>query len=118
MTVYEHFGDDMIKRTYSPDTRNVLNILGSLIQIHRKRARMTLSVLADRAGVSVGLIRRLESGDPKCEIGVAFEVAHLLGIALWSSPEKRAAIAEQLQDKLASLPASVRQPTKVVSNEF
>lgn len=41
---------------------------------------MTAQEVADRAGISRGLLQRIEKGDPKCELGATFEVATILGI--------------------------------------
>lgn len=109
---------DMTKRTYSPHTLKVLEILGKMIQMKRKESGMTLQGLADRAGVSRSLVQRLEKCDPGCEIGVAFEVAHLLGIQLFDSRMGHDALSDKLSDKIALLPASIRENKIEVSNEF
>ena len=106
----------MANRTYSPHTVKALEILGKLIQLKRKERGLTLQQLAERAGVSRSLIQRLEKCDPGCEIGVAFEVAHLLGIELFESPVDQSTLIGILTDKIALLPASVRDSKKEVSN--
>ncbi|MNG22320.1 helix-turn-helix protein [compost metagenome] len=108
----------MANRTYSPHTFKALEILGKLIQLKRKERGLTLQQLADRAGVSRSLIQRLEKCEPGCEIGVAFEVAHLLGIELFESPMGQSTLIGILTDKIALLPASVRASKKEVSNAF
>lgn len=108
----------MGKRAISPYTKKALEILGKMIQLKRKERGLTLQNLADRAGVSRSLIQRLEKCEPGCEIGVAFEVAHLLGIELFESPMGQNTLASTLTDKIALLPASVRESTAKVSNDF
>jgi transcriptional regulator with XRE-family HTH domain len=108
----------MAKRTYSPYTLKALEILGKMIQLKRKESALTLQGLADRAGVSRSLIQRLEKCEPGCEIGVAFEVAHLLGIELFESPMGQSTLIGTLTDKIALLPAAVRDSKKEVSNAF
>lgn len=108
----------MAKRTYSSYTLKALEILGKMIQLKRKERGLTLQDLADRTGVSRGLIQRLEKCEPGCEIGVAFEVAHLLGIELFESPVDHSTLISSLTDKIALLPASVRDSKKEVSNAF
>jgi transcriptional regulator with XRE-family HTH domain len=108
----------MAKRTYSPYTLKALEILGKMIQLKRKESALTLQGLADRAGVSRSLIQRLETCEPGCEIGVAFEVAHLLGIELFESPMGQSTLIGTLTDKIALLPAAVRDSKKEVSNAF
>jgi len=69
----------MAVRTYSPQTTEALTVIGQMIVLKRKEAKLTAQALADKAGVSRSTIHRIERGDPKCEIGVAFELATLLG---------------------------------------
>jgi DNA-binding CsgD family transcriptional regulator len=38
--------------------------------------------VTDRAGISRGLLRRIETGDPGCTIGAVFEVATIVGVRL------------------------------------
>jgi transcriptional regulator with XRE-family HTH domain len=71
-----------IKRTYSHYTREASILLGELIRIARKESHLTAQELADRAGISRGLLQRIEKGDLKCEIGVVFEVATIVGVKL------------------------------------
>lgn len=106
------------ERAISPHTHQALEILGKLIQLNRKEQGLTLQRLAEKAGVSRSLIQRLEKCDPGCEIGVAFEVAHLLGIQLFESNIGHNTLLSTLNDKLALLPASVRESTAEVSNDF
>ncbi len=106
------------ERVISPYTHKALEILGKLIQLKRKEKGLTLQNLADRAGVSRSLIQRLEKCEPGCEVGVAFEVAHLLGIELFESTVGQNTLANMLTDKIALLPASVRESTVEVSNAF
>lgn len=108
----------MRKRVISPYTVKALEVLGKMIQLKRKERALTLKQLANRAGVSRSLIQRLEKCEPGCEIGVAFEVAHLLGIELFESPLGLNTLASTLTDKTSLLPGSVRESIKKVSNDF
>lgn len=108
----------MRKRVISPYTVKALEVLGKMIQLKRKERALTLKQLANRAGVSRSLIQRLEKCEPGCEIGVAFEVAHLLGIELFESPLGLNTLASTLTDKISLLPGSVRESIKKVSNDF
>ena len=75
--------------------------------------------VADRAGISRGLLQRIEKGNPKCEIGVVFEVATIVGLKLFdadrSTLEKHLHRTEQ---ELELLPKSVRHKTKMVHDDF
>lgn len=76
--------------------------------------------MAERAGISRGLLQRIERGDLKCEIGATFEVALIVGVPLFGM-ESEAALRfqlEQTQAKLALMPKSVRKISKQVKDDF
>lgn len=108
-----------ITRSHSRHTRDAVALLGGLIRAARKERGLTAQELADRAGISRGLLQRIEKGDPKCEIGAAFEAAAIVGVALFHADD--AMLTERLRqtrDKLALLPKSVRKPPKAVRDDF
>jgi DNA-binding XRE family transcriptional regulator len=100
-------------RTYSPRTLEALNLLGRQIQAARRERRWTLEGLAQRIGITVPTMRKIELGDPTVALGVAFEAASVLGLPIFGSdPERRVLESQRLDDRLAVLPARVRQPVK------
>lgn len=106
-------------RPYSRYSREAVQLLGALIRVARKERRLTAQETAERAGISRGLLQRIEKGDMKCEIGAVFEVAAILGIKLFDADET--ALARELQhtqEKLALLPKSVRRKTKTADDDF
>jgi transcriptional regulator with XRE-family HTH domain len=106
-------------RTYSHYTRDAIEILGGLIRSERIEQKLTAAEVSERAGISRGLLQRIEKGDPKCVIGAAFEVAALLGISLFDSDHKGLEKHKNLlEDKLALLPKSVRNVRKAVQDDF
>ncbi len=108
-----------ITRTYSRYNREAVTLLAGLIRAARKEGKFTVQEVADRAGISRGLLQRIEKGDMKCEIGVVFEVAAIVGIKLFDAEE--ATLSRQLrqiEDKLALLPKSVRKSPKVADDAF
>ena len=108
-----------IARTYSRYTQEASALLGNLIRAARKERKFTAQELADRGGISRGLLQRIEKGDPKCEIGAAFEVATIVGVKLFDADETTLTkYLRQAKDKLALLPKSVRKKTKVVRDDF
>jgi transcriptional regulator with XRE-family HTH domain len=108
-----------ITRTYSRYSREAVALLGGLIRAARKERKLTAQELADRAGISRGLLQRIEKGDLKCEIGVAFEVATLVGLRLFDADEPALSRhLNQTREKLALLPKSIRQPSRVVKDDF
>lgn len=108
----------MKTRSYSPGTILALKALGTLIQIRRRENNDTALKLAERAGVSRGFIHRVEKGDPRCEIGVVFEIANLLGIPLISQDIDIKTVTSTLESKLAIMPQRVRTTKNVVSDDF
>jgi len=108
-----------IIRTYSRYSREASSLLGGLIRAARKERKLTAQEVADRAGISRGLLQRIEKGDLKCEIGAVFEVATIVGVKLFDADETTLTMhIRQTEDKLALLPKSVRKKSKVVRDEF
>lgn len=108
-----------ITRSYSRYSRDAVALLGGLIRAARKERKLTAQELADRAGISRGLLQRIEKGDFKCEIGAVFEVATIVGIELFDADATTLSThLSQTKDKLALLPKSVRRKTKVVRDDF
>lgn len=107
-----------VTRTYSRYTREAIKLLGKMIKLGRVERKLTAQDLADRAGISRGLLQRIEKGDPKCEIGVVFELAVLVDVRLFDSDATAlAGHVRRIEDKLVLLPKHVR-PTKAVDDEF
>ncbi len=108
-----------VNRTYLRQTRDAAELLGKLIRLGRKERKMTEEELSGRAGISRRTLQKIERGDPKCEIGLVFEVANLVGVSLFGD-EGNANISRNLSrvdDKLALLPQLVRSIVKV-NDEF
>ncbi len=108
-----------IIRTYSRYSRDAVALLGALIREARNERKLTAQELADRAGISRGLLQRIEKGNLKCEIGVVFEVATIIGIKLFDTDEN--ALTKHLgrtKEKLALLPKSVRKKSIPVHDDF
>jgi transcriptional regulator with XRE-family HTH domain len=108
-----------ITRTYSRYSRDATALLGGLIREARKEHRLTAQEVAGRAGISRGLLQRIEKGDLKCEIGAVFEVATILGIKLFDADETTLSRnLNQTREKLALLPKSIRKKSKAVHDDF
>ncbi len=80
---------------------------------------MSAQEVAERVGISRSLLQRIEKADMKCEIGVVFEVANIVGVKLFD-PESSSLThyIAQANDKLALLPKNARKSTKVVDDDF
>ena len=93
--------------------------MGKLIRVARKEHKLTAQDLADRAGISRGLLQRIEKGNPKCEIGAVFELATIVGVKLFD-PEANPLShhIKQADDKLALLPRATHTPMKAIDDDF
>lgn len=101
-------------RPFSRAGRQAITLLGRQIKLARKQRRMTAQELADRAGISRGLIQRIEKGDPGCQIGAVFETAAIVGVPLFDADN--AALRARIQrsdEQIALLPAHTHVRKKV-----
>lgn len=106
-------------RTYSPYSRDALALLARMIRRARIERGLTVQELADRAGVSRGLVRRIERGDPGCAIGAVFEAAAIVGIRLFDADQPTMTAHLQANGAtLALLPKSVRPSGGMVKDDF
>lgn len=106
------------QRTYSRHTREAVMLLGKLIRLARKERRLSAAELAERVGLSRSTLLRIEKGDPKVEIGLAFEAATLVGVHLFDADDSR--LHDKLarvDDKLALLPKAIHKPADADVND-
>lgn len=105
-------------RSSSRVGRQAIILLGQQIKLARKQRRMTAQELADRAGISRGLVQRIEKGDPGCQIGAVFETAAIVGVPLFDTDlaALRARI-KRTDEQIALLPAHTH-PAKKVEDAF
>jgi transcriptional regulator with XRE-family HTH domain len=93
--------------------RKALRKLGQDLSAARKRRRLTMALLAERAFVSRVTLGRVERGDPGVSIGIYATVLFVLGMA-----DRIGALASLERDELGlaledeSLPRRVRLPTR------
>ena len=106
-------------RIYSRYTLDASALMGRLIKLGRTKRKLTAQDLAERVGISRGLLQRIEKGDPKCEIGAVFEVAALVGVKLFDTDSNTLSThIERTEDKLALLPKAIHKPRKAVDDAF
>jgi len=106
-------------RAYSRYSKEAAELLGLLVHQARIRREMTISDVAERAGLSRGLVHRIENGEMGCSIGAAFEVAAIVGVRLFDSEPFM--LRRQLQtsrEMLALMPKSIRRSEKAVKDDF
>ncbi len=111
---------DRKERIYSQRTKDAAILLGKHIHLARKERGRTEMDLAERAGISRTTLQKIEKGDPKCEIGLCFEVATLVGVPLFEidSSLSFSTNIERASDKIALLPKSIRKKKKVADDAF
>lgn len=73
----------MAKRTppTHPRAQRQIEALGVRLRAARMRRQMTQQVLAERVGVSVPTIGKLESGDPSTSLATVLRILTVLGLA-------------------------------------
>jgi transcriptional regulator with XRE-family HTH domain len=106
-------------RPHSRYARDAAVLLGQLIRRARIEHKMTAEELADRAGVSRGLLRRIENGDLGCTLGAVFEAAAVVGVRLFDTDQ--AAITSAVASNAAVmtlLPKAVRAPHVGLDENF
>lgn len=106
-------------RSYSRYAREAAELLGHLVHDARIGRELTVAEVAERAGISRGLVHRIENGDMGCSIGAAFEVAAIVGIRLFEADATT--LTRQLsmgREKRTLLPTSVRTSGRKVKDDF
>ena len=89
--------------------RNALAKLGADIRIARKKRRLSMVSMAERAFISRATLSRLENGDPAVSMGIYATVLSLLGLV-----ERLGDVADRRDDSLGldldedRLPKAVR----------
>jgi transcriptional regulator with XRE-family HTH domain len=100
-------------RTHSPYTLEAIQLLGQQISIGRRERRWSQAGLAERAGISVRTLNRVEHGDPRVTIGTAFELATLTGVTLFQSDRERLSLDLDRTRAQSAVLGRVRQAGEV-----
>jgi transcriptional regulator with XRE-family HTH domain len=104
---------------YSRYSRDAAVLLGQLIRRARIERKLTAGELAERAGVSRGLVQRIENGDPGCAIGAVFEAAAIVGVRLFDADQATLTGAINANTTVLSLlPKAVRAPRIETKDDF
>lgn len=108
--------------THLPSTNYALSALSAQISIARRELGWTAADLAERLGVSSGVVTRIEAGAASTGVGTVLEAAVLCGIPLFETdPEDvraMAAVAQTERLRLALLPSRTRRRNIKVPNDF
>lgn len=106
-------------RAFSRYTLLATDLLGKQIQLARKQRKWSERELAERAGISRATLQKIEKGDPYCSLGLAFEVAALVEVELFTSDiilmKEQIKWADQI---LALLPKKIRKTTPILNDNF
>lgn len=106
-------------RSYSRYAREAVELLGLMIRNTRVERGLTVADVAERADISRGLVHRIEKGEMGSSIGVAFELAAIVGLCLFEAePTTLTRHLSMERDKLTLLPRSVRTGTTKVKDDF
>ena len=107
------------RRSYSRYARDAAELLGLTIRSARIERGITVADVAERAGISRGLVHRIETGEMGSSIGAAFEVAALVGLRLFEAePATLTRYLSMERDKLALLPQAARTGRATVKDDF
>ena len=108
-----------LTHTYSRYGSDAVQLIGNLIKVARKERKLTAQELSERAGISRGLLQRIEKGDLNCKIGAVFEVASIVGVKLFDAEGTTLTkYIREAEDKLTLLPKSVRQKKRAIDDDF
>ncbi|WP_353257140.1 helix-turn-helix transcriptional regulator [Hyphomonas sp.] len=106
-------------RAYSRQTREAALLLGQMIRAARIKRAMSVKELGERIGASRDLMQRIEQGDLRVGLGVAFEAAAVVGVPLFAAePSRLASERAHLQDTLSLLPKTVHKRASEVKDAF
>lgn len=107
------------KHTWSRPASEAAQVLGLEVARARRERRWTAAELAERAGITAVTLRKVERGDPTVSLGTVFEIATLVGINLFGAERSALAdLVERGRNRLALLPASVREPSGSLHDDF
>lgn len=106
-------------RAYSPYTLEAAQLLGAQVSQARRERRWSMRELAQRAGITEFTLGKVEHGDPTVGLGVAFEVAMLVGVPLFHEARTQTALeASRTRERIALLPQRVRRREQDVKDDF
>ena len=106
-------------RSYSRYAREAAELLGLMIRNARVERGLTVVDVAERAGLSRGLVHRIEKGEMGSAIGAAFEVAAIVGLRLFeAAPATLTRHLSMERGKFTLLPQSVRTGAAKVKDDF
>jgi transcriptional regulator with XRE-family HTH domain len=106
-------------RPHSRYAKAAAILLGQLIRKARIDQKMTAAEVADRAGLSRGLLRRIENGNLGCTLGSVFETASVVGVRLFDADVTTLSGAVASNNAVMTLlPQAIRAPRAKPDDNF
>lgn len=106
-------------RPTSRYAKEAAELLGLLIRRARIERKMTAEEVAERAGMSRGLVHRIEKGDLGASVGAVFEVASVVGLRLFDQDARGMTLkANEARSINTLLPQAVRTSIGKVDDDF
>lgn len=106
-------------RPYSRYAADAAVLMGRLIRKARTEKRIAAEEFAIRAGLSRGLLRRIENGDLGCAIGAVFEAAAVAGVRLFDFDQKEITTAISSNNEvIALMPKAIHTPKPKAKDDF
>ena len=107
------------ERVYSGTVHHAAELLGAQVRQGRIQRGWTVRQLAERAGISTNTLLKVEHGDPSVAMGIAFDLAVLVGVPLFFDDRNRlASEASRAQERAALLGQRVRPSTEEPDYDF
>jgi transcriptional regulator with XRE-family HTH domain len=108
-----------VSRVYSPHTAEAARLLGARVRLARLERGWSAQELAERAGITPFTLRKVERGDMTVALGVAFEVAALVGVSLfYEDPDRLTADLDRTRALAAVLPQRAPRRSRPVKDDF
>lgn len=105
------------QKSYLRYTEDAVRLLGYQIRLARVKRNMSSVELAERAGIFVGTLQKIEYGDMEINIGTVFECASLVGVCLFEPDERVMALQIELaQCKICLLTKQFQTINKIGNN--
>ena len=106
-------------RPHSEYVRDAARLLGEQVRLARRERRWSQRELAERAGIAIPTLRRIENGDLGVALGTAFDVAALTGVPLFYSDRDRLSVElDRTAARSALLPHRVVERAGPVRDDF
>jgi len=107
------------RRVYSEAVRHAAELLGAQVRAGRIEREWTARELAERAGISVPTLLKVEHGEPSVALGTAFDLAILTGVPLFYDDRARlASESARARERTALLARRVRPPSDEPDYDF